>query len=377
LRGDILLCDLDAFYASVEQLDHPELKGKPVIVGGLHGNRGVVAACSYEARAFGVRSAMPTVVAKKLCPQAIIRPVNMKRYQELSAKVLNIYESFTPLIEVVSIDEAYLEVGKGRGVITGTEIRKAVQKELSLAVSIGVSSNKLLAKISSNLAKPNGLKALWPKDAPQVLGGYSVRIIPGVGPKTADFLKSFGIDNISELSKYPIGWFRNHLGARGIELFNYVNWVDERPLELNREQKSIGREITFTEDISDKEKLLAILNELSQEVGYRLRKTGFKAKTLSIKIRFPDFTTITRSKTPGYLLYTDGDLFKIAKTLFEELKLVKPLRLIGVTVSNLDKELQLSLFTEEEKNEDKLAEVIDRINEKFGNGTIKRCGGKG
>lgn len=376
-KGDILLCDLDAFYASVEQLDHPELKGKPVIVGSIHGHRGVVSACSYEARAYGVRSAMPMVNAQRLCPNAIIRPVNMKRYQEISAKVFAIYESFTSLIEPVSIDEAYLEVGTGKGVSIATVIRKTVKEELGLAVSIGISSNKLLAKISSNLAKPDGMKTLWPKDAPEALGGYSVRIIPGVGPKTAGLFNNYGIKTVADLSKYPIDWFRSLLGVRGEELFNYVNWIDDRPLVLEREQKSMGREITFTEDISDKREMITLLNNLSEEVGHSLRKSGFKARTLGIKIRFSDFTTITRSNTSSQLLYTDRDLFKTAMSLFKELKFVKPIRLIGLQVSSLEKDVQLSLFNENQENEDKLADIIDELNEKYGGKIIRRGGGLG
>lgn len=370
-----MLCDLDAFYASVEQLDHPELRGKPVVVGGLHGNRGVVSACSYEARIYGVRSAMPMVTALKLCPKAIIRPVNMKRYQEVSAKVFEIYEGFTSLIEVVSIDEAYLEVNKGKGIPTGAAIRKAVKEELGLAVSIGISSNKLLAKISSNLAKPNGMQALWPEEAPKILGGYSVRILPGVGPKTADYLKSFGIKTIADLSKQPENWYKISLGARGAELFNYVNWIDDRPLVLERDQKSIGREITFTEDISDRGEIIALLNSISEEVGCNLRKSGFQARTLSIKIRFSDFTTITRSNTPGGFLYTDQDLYKTALNVFRGIKLIKPIRLIGLQVANLEKEMQLSLFNEDKEKEAKLADIIDEINEKYGAKIIRRAGG--
>ncbi len=372
--GDILLCDLDAFYASVEQLDHPELRGKPVVVGGLHGNRGVVAACSYEARSYGVRSAMPMITATRLCPEAVVRPVNMKRYRAVSAKVFAVYESFTSLIEPVSIDEAYLEVEQNKGIAVGKEIRNVVKADLGLAVSIGISSNKLLAKISSNLAKPNGIMAIWPKDAPGILGNYSIRILPGVGPKTAEYLKTFGIKTIVDLAKQPKGWFVKNLGKRGEELFDYVNWVDRRPLELEREQKSIGREITLIEDIFHREGIIPLLNELSEEVGYSLRKSGFQARTLTLKIRFSDFTTITRSNTPGGFFYTDGDLYKMARSLFEELKSLKPIRLIGIQVSNLEKELQLSLFNEAKEKEEKLADIVDKLNEKYGERIIKRGG---
>lgn len=372
IRGEILLCDLDAFYASVEQLDNQELRGKPVIVGGDRGTRGVVSACSYEARAYGVRSAMPMIKAKRLCPHGIIRPVNMERYQEMSELVFAIYYRFTPSIEVVSIDEAYLEVNKGEGATIAETIRKVVKEELGLPLSIGVSSNKLLAKIGSDLAKPDGMKELWRSDAPKVLGNCSVRIIPGIGPKTAEGLRRYGITTVSELSNYPVEWFKNYFGARGDEVFNYVHWKDSRPLILDREQKSIGKETTFYEDIADKGQIIATLNSLSQEVGYRLRKAGFHARTLSIKVRYYDFKTITRSNTSGQLLYTDPDIYTIALELFEALQSSKAIRLIGIQVSNFEQGMQLSLFDEDKDREIKLAKIIDELNEKYGIGAIRR-----
>ena len=371
-RGDILLCDLDAFFAAVEQLDHPELKGKPVIVGGNPDQRGVVSTCSYEARAFGVRSAMPMFMAKKLCPHGIFLPVNMKRYQEMSRQVFKIYQRFTPLIEAVSIDEAYLEVNKGAGIKCGQGIRQAVREELGLAVSIGVSSNKLLAKISSNMAKPDGLKALWPEEAPRVLGNHSVRLIPGIGPKTAERLGKYGIETIAQLSRYPLEWFRNRFGKRGEELYNFVHWRDDRPLVLDRERKSIGREETLAEDVTDHEEIITLLRELSEGVGYRLRKSGFSARTLTIKVRFPDFKTITRSHTSEQLLYTDQEIFAVARELYRSLNNNRPIRLLGVQVSGFEQGIQLSLFDEQKDKEIKLANLVDELNEKYGGKAIKR-----
>lgn len=371
-RGDILLCDLDAFFAAVEQLDHPELKGKPVIVGGNPDQRGVVSTCSYEARAFGVRSAMPMFMAKKLCPHGIFLPVNMKRYQEMSRQVFKIYQRFTPLIEAVSIDEAYLEVNKGTGIQSAQAIRQAVREELGLAVSVGVSGNKLLAKISSNMAKPDGLKALWPEEAPRVLGNRSVRLIPGIGPKTAERLGKYGIETIAHLSGYPLEWFRNRFGKRGEELYNFVHWRDDRPLVLDRERKSIGREETLAEDVSAHEEIITLLRELSEEVGYRLRKSGFSARTLTIKVRFPDFKTITRSHTSEQLLYTDQEIFAVARELYRSLNNNRPIRLLGVQVSGFEQGIQLSLFDEQKEKEIKLANLVDEINEKYGGKAIKR-----
>lgn len=371
-RGDILLCDLDAFYAAVEQLDNPELKGKPVIVGGSPDGRGVVSTCSYEARAYGVRSAMPMFMAKKLCPHGIYLPVNMKRYQVMSQQVLAIYYRFTPLIEIVSIDEAYLEVNRGKGIEVAKSIRQAVKQELGLTVSIGVSSNKLLAKISCSLAKPDGCKSIWPEEAPEKLGNHSVRLLPGVGPKTAERLRSFGIETISQLSTFPREWFTRQFGARGEELFNYAHWQDDRPLILDRERKSIGREETLPEDVTDEKQILSILNSLSSEVGYRLRKSDNLARTLTIKIRYADFRTITRSCTSEDLFYTDQDIFSAAKKLYLSLKNNAPIRLIGIQVSNFEQGRQLSLFDDRKEKEIKLAKLVDQLNDKYGKGTIKR-----
>lgn len=371
-RGDILLCDLDAFYASVEQLDNPELRGKPVIVGGNRGNRGVVAACSYEARAFGIRSAMPTAMAKRLCPQVIIRPVNRNRYKELSQLVFAIYQEYTPLIEVVSIDEAYLEVDKGQGIAIATAIRKTVREELGLPLSIGVSSNKLLAKISSDMAKPDGLRALWPADASKVLNNASVRIIPGIGPKTASELKKYGITKVGELGSQTLEWFKHFFGNRGEELYGFTRWQDPRPLVLDREPKSIGRETTFFHDMKEQRAIISAFQELSQEVGRRLRRTGYSARTLTIKVRFSDFRTITRSSTPGWSLYTDQDISSLATALYQSLKNQKPLRLIGVQVSNLEQGRQLAFFNEEQDRELELAHLVAEINEKYGKETIRQ-----
>lgn len=371
-RGDILLCDLDAFFAAVEQLDNPELRGKPVIVGGSPDGRGVVSTCSYEARAYGVRSAMPMFMAKKLCPHGIYLPVNMKRYQEMSRQVLAIYYRFTPLIEIVSIDEAYLEVNQGTGMEVAQSIRQAVKQELGLTVSIGVSSNKLLAKISSNLAKPDGCISIWPDEAPEKLGNHSIRLLPGIGPKTAEKLKSFGIETISQLSAYPREWFIHQFGSRGEELFNYAHWQDDRPLILDRERKSIGREETLPEDITDEKQILSLLNSLSSEVGYRLRKSGNLARTLTIKIRYADFKTVTRSCTSENLFYTDQDIFAAAKKLYLSLNNHPPIRLIGIQVSNFEQGRQLSLFDDRKEKEIKLANLVDQLNDKYGKGTIKR-----
>lgn len=369
IQGDILLCDLDAFFASVEQLDHPELRGKPVIVGGDPDKRGVVSTCSYEARKFGVRSAMPLKTAQRLCPNAVFLKVNMPRYKEFSNKVLNIYQRFTDLIEVVSIDEAYLEVKKGHGKNIALEIKRAVQEELGLTVSVGVSCNKLLAKIASNMGKPNGLKSLWPNEATKVLKNCSVRIIPGIGPKTAKKLALYNIKTVADLRSRSLDWFIDHFGSRGEEIYQFAHWIDERPLVLDRERKSIGEEITFSEDIIDKDELTSVLSHISEKVGYRLRRTGYHARTLTIKVRYPDFKTVTRSKTTDRI-YTDWDIFELALDLYNSLKNRRPVRLLGIQVSNFGKDIQLSMFNEKDEKMIKLADLVDQLNDKYGKKVI-------
>ena len=204
MKHDILLCDLDAFFASVEQRDNPAFKGRPVIVGGDPDSRGVVSTCSYEARRYGVKSAMPMKKALELCPEAIILSVNMPRYKEISDQVMEIFERFTPDIEQVSIDEAYLAVKRGAGLETAKKIRSAVRQELGLPLSIGVSANKLLAKVACQLAKPDNIKALWPEEVERVLWPLPVRVLPGVGPVTEQKLNMFGIKTVGDIASFPL-----------------------------------------------------------------------------------------------------------------------------------------------------------------------------
>jgi DNA polymerase IV len=315
-ENDILLCDLDAFYASVEQADRPELKGMPVIVGGAKGSRGVATTCSYEARKYGVRSAMPIRRAVELCPDGVFLPVNMKRYQEVSRQVGEIFEHFTPDIETVSIDEAYLAVKKGHGFATGEMIRTAVKKELGLCISIGVSENKLLAKIACELAKPDHIKALWPEEVPQVLWPLPVRVIPGVGPVTEKKLNSYGIKKVKDLADFSEKGLIRILGQYGATLKQYALGIDEREIETNQEVKSISEETTFSEDIFDRHVMLATLQEQSAGVGYRLRSRNLFAQTISIKLRFADFKTITRDITLAAATDRDSEIYGAAKDLF-------------------------------------------------------------
>ncbi|MBC7341596.1 MAG: DNA polymerase IV [Clostridia bacterium] len=346
---DILLCDLDAFFASVEQRDHPEYRGKPVIVGGDPDGRGVVSTCSYEARTFGVRSAMPMKTAVRLCPQAVLLPPDLRRYREVSQQAISIYERFTPDIEQVSIDEAYLAVPAGDGVEVGEAIRRSVRQELQLPLSIGVSENKLLAKIGCSLAKPDGLRELRRSEVRAVLWPLPVEVLPGAGPKTVKKLSRLGIHTVGDLAAYPEEVLERALGSWGKELRLYALGIDQRTLERERPVKSIGEETTFAQDIADPEAALAQLMLLAEEVGFRLRRKGLRARTITLKYRRPDFSTFTRSRTLPASVNTDMAIYKVAEELFWTHAYPPPWRLLGIQASNLVEQewKQETLFPED------------------------------
>lgn len=369
---DILLCDLDAFFASVEQLDNPDLKGKPVLVGGSPEGRGVVSTCSYEARKYGVRSAMPMKKAIALCPQAIIIRGRMSRYKELSLQVRNIFERFTPDIEVVSIDEAYLAVKEGRGFETGTAIHNTVRNELHLPISVGISVNKLLAKIACELAKPNNVGTLWPSEVEKKLWPLSVRALPGIGPVAEKNLNSLGIKTIEDLATYPADSLKRILGSNAGAVHNYAQGIDNRKLELEHQAKSISEETTFAEDIFDHETIKSVLMELSSGVGYRLRISGLTAKTISIKLRYRDLRTITRSLTALETINSDKDIYRAAVTLFEKNCGTPPWRLVGIQASGFEQGSQMSLFSSNAENEkeSRLTKTRDQLRKKFGSDIV-------
>ncbi|HOP69507.1 MAG TPA: DNA polymerase IV [Bacillota bacterium] len=373
---EILLCDLDAFFASVEQLDHPHLRGKPVIVGGDPEGRGVVSTCSYEARPFGVRSAMPVKKALQLCPEAILRPVNLPRYKAVSRQVRRILSRFTPELQFVSIDEAYLAVEKGAGLETAEAVRRAVREELGLPLSVGVSVNKLLAKIACELVKPDRIGSLWPEEVPERLWPLPVSVIPGVGPATREELGRYGIRTVGDLARFPRASLVRLLGSRGVELHQYAHGIDHRSLEEEQEAKSISEEVTFPRDLFDGEDLLLVLQELSAEVGYRLRAEGLTARTITLKLRFADFRTVTRSRTLAEAVDSDAAIYQTAKELFLRHAGPPPWRLVGVKASGLERGRQIPLFqlTPEGEKERRLLQVKDRLREKYGRDILFQAG---
>jgi DNA polymerase-4 len=367
---DILLCDLDAFFASVEQRDHPEYRGKPVIVGGRPDERGVVSTCSYEARKYGVHSAMPMVRAVKLCPEAIFLPVQMSIYRQVSARVFEVYNAFAAQIEKVSIDEAYLAVPAGEGLETARKIRAAVRQGLGIPVSVGISSNKLLAKMASELAKPDGIYHVDIEDVPKIIWPLPVRKLPGIGPQTKEKLNRVGVNTIGQLAQYPEAELIKIFGdVVGIMLHQRANGIAATEIQAERSTKSISEETTFPQDLFDRDAVLIALLELAGQVGYRLRRKGLSARTVTVKIRFADFRTITRSQSLTEALEGDGAIYKVARELFLANSGQPPWRLVGVKLSNLGVCEQLSLFTDKDLQ---VSRVVDRLKDKYGMGVIKK-----
>ena len=372
MKQDILLCDLDAFFASVEQLDNPELQGAPLLIGGDPKGRGVVSTCSYEARKFGVRSAMPMRKAVELCPHATVLPPNMNRYKEVSRQVLEVFQDFTPDILPVSIDEAYLGVNPGSGYKIAEEIRSRIRKDLALPISIGVSVNMLLAKIACEMAKPDNLKAIWPEDVQELLWPLPVEKLPGVGPAAKEKLNKIGIKTIEDLAHFPEEKLVKLLGNNATTLKKYAQGYDNRQIVDSGERKSISKERTFSQDITNRDQIINTLLELSEEVGYRLRSQGLQARTISIKIRYADFTTITRDKTLQEATALDSVIFNSARELFVKYGGRPPWRLVGVKLAGLENWKQLSLLTPEPEidKEKKVTRIKDELRDKYGRGVL-------
>ena len=298
----IMHVDMDAFFASVEQLDHEEYRGKPLIVGGL-GGRGVVSTCSYEARKFGVHSAMPTAKAMKLCPQGIFIRGNYPRYSEVSRQIFDIFEHYSPLIEPLSIDEAFLDISGMEHLMDNPfqyakKLKHEIKEKTGIVASVGIAPNKFLAKIASDLDKPDGLVVVDKGKVQEFLDPLPVRRIWGVGAKTAMVLERLQIRTIADLRKMTYDVLHKTFGAKtAYHLFMLAQGKDERPVAPRGRAKSIGNEVTFGDDLQNAEDALQVLLELSVKVGWRLRKAGFKAKTIQLKLRTRDFTTYTRQNS--------------------------------------------------------------------------------
>lgn len=381
----IIHIDMDAFYASVEQRDNPELKGKPVIIGGSVESRGVVSTASYEARKHGVHSAMPMAEAHRLCPDGVYLPVDMQKYRLVSHQIMDIFHRFTPEVEAISLDEAFLDVTASQKLFgtaeeIGREIKRLIKTELNLTASVGLAYNKFLAKLASDMDKPDGFYQIGPEELESKVWPLPVRRMMGVGGKTAQLLEGMGVRTIGQLAKMNMGLLEHILGKQGIMMYEVANGVDNRMVEPVRESKSVGRETTFPKDISERYVLETILFTLADDVCHTLRATNLKGRTVSIKIRYPDFRSITRAQTLDGYTSSFEPVFEAVKQLMEHnYKDGTPVRLIGVTVSGLKKDDEIieqqDLFFDggAQKKQAALNSVMDKINEKYGGDTVHRA----
>jgi DNA polymerase-4 len=344
---------MDAFFASVEQLDNPDLRGKPVAVGGS-GERSVVAAASYEARKFGVRSAMPSVIAKRLCPDLIFVKHNFTRYTEVSASIHEIFREYTDLIEPLSIDEAFLDVTEdkkniGSATLIAKKIRNEIKSRTGLTASAGVSVNKFLAKIASDINKPDGLFLIKPEDAEKFIEELPVERFYGIGKVTAEKMHKLGIHNGADLKKWDLVSLVRNFGKAGAFFFDIVRGIDDRPVEAYQERKSVGTELTYEKDLITRFEVIAELYRLEKELMERLEHSGTTGRTVTMKVKFSDFRQITRSKTLQNYIRDFETLHKEVSEIRKSLKLEgSRIRLLGLTISNLEtdecNDRQLYLF---------------------------------
>jgi DNA polymerase IV len=344
---------MDAFFASVEQLDNPELRGKPVAVGGS-GERSVVAAASYEARKFGVRSAMPSVIAKRLCPNLIFVKHNFTRYTEVSATIHEIFREYTDLIEPLSIDEAFLDVTEdkkniGSATLIARKIRNEIKSRTGLTASAGISVNKFLAKIASDINKPDGLFLIKPEDAEKFIEGLSVEKFYGIGKVTAQRMHKLGIHTGADLKNWDLVSLVRNFGKAGVFFYDIVRGIDDRPVEPDQERKSVGTELTYEKDLITRFEIIAELYKLEKELMERLEHSETTGRTITMKVKFSDFRQITRSKTLQNYVRNFETLHKEVSEIRKSLKLEgSRIRLLGLSISNLETEdcedRQLYLF---------------------------------
>jgi DNA polymerase-4 len=336
----IIHVDMDAFYASVEQRDNPELRGKPVAVGGSS-KRGVVAAASYEARAFGVRSAMPSVTALRQCPDLIFVKPRFEAYKAVSRHIREIFARHTDVIQPLSLDEAYLDVthdkqGIGSAVKIAKAIRAAIREETGLTASAGVSYNKFIAKLASDQNKPDGICVILPEQGPEFVASLPVRRFHGVGPRTAEKMAKLGVHTGADLAQKDEIWLSQHFGSWGAYLFHAARGIDNRPVNANAVRKSIGAESTYFEDKRSEDELREALDDIVEIVWDRIDRNQAQGKTLVLKARYSDFRTVTRSRTVGHILSDRSAIATLGHALLDQILPVEMgVRLLGLTLSGL------------------------------------------
>ena len=382
---------MDAFYASVELRDRPELRGRPVAVGGSAQKRGVIAAASYASREFGVRSAMPTAQALRLCPELVLLPADFDKYTSVSQEIMAIFQRYTPLVEPLSLDEAFLDVEGcerllGDAEAIGRALKADVLRETGLVCSVGIAPSKFLAKLASELSKPDGFKVIRPEEIRSVLDPLPVSRIFGVGERTAKRLEALGVTTVSQLASRPRAEVMREFGASGAWIHDLAHGIDPRRVNPRREEKSHGLERTFERDINDRDELRLALYEFCEEVSHELRHRGLRGRTITLKARYWNFKTVTRSKTVELPVNLGKRIYAVARELFDKLP-PGPLRLLGVQLSNLTDvraPAQASLFSglepgagpgeaPSEVSEQKLertTRALDDLRARFGAGTV-------
>lgn len=374
---------MDAFFAAVEQRDNPDLRGRPVIISG-HSQRSVVSTASYEARKFGIHSAMPVFKAKKLCPHVVIVPGSMHKYKANSMKLMEILRSFSPVVEQVSIDEAYMDIKGcerlfGPPVQIAGAIKDAVSSNLSLTCSIGIAPVKFLAKIASDMKKPDGLTIIDKHKMPDFITWLPIEKVPGVGKKAMQQMSQLQIRTLGQLKDFPLSILKQKFGKMGSRLLDLANGRDTSCVETASERKSISSETTFSHDISSFDAVKQILLDRSQSVGRQLRKKNLVCKTVFIKLKFSDFSQITRSRTLDDTICTSTAIFDTAVKLYKTVSLKKKIRLAGVGVSGLKDRhdpVQMTLLESEPANTrqwESVDNAVDRISEKFGNRIVDKA----
>ncbi len=378
----IIHIDMDAFYASVEQHDNPALLGLPVIVGGDPERRGVVSAASYEARAYGVHSAMPSSQARRLCPQGNFLPVRMDRYHEVSGQIFEILREYTPLVEPLSLDESFLDVTGseklfGPALHIAREVKRRIRETTGLTASAGIAPNKFLAKIASDFKKPDGLVEIKPDEVHGFLRDLPISKLWGVGKATEEVLKGMGILKAGQLAGFPPDQIEKKLGKFGLELMALARGEDERSVTPDSDAKSISQEETFTPDLETLDQMKRVLLDQAEQVGWELRKQKLKGSTVTVKVRYPDFTLVTRSLTLPFPTDQGIEIYETALKLLPRTEaLSRRARLLGVGISNLlhrDDPEQYLLFHARREKTERSVQAMDRIWEKFGPEAIKRA----
>jgi DNA polymerase-4 len=376
----ILHVDMDAFYAAVERRDRPELAGKPVIVGADPRGRGVVAAASYEARRFGVHSAMPISRAYRLCPRGVYLPVDMAKYVEVSGRIMGILREYTPLVEPLSLDEAFLDVTASRALFgapldIARTIKAHIRRVVRLTASAGVAPNKFLAKIASDLRKPDGLVEVRRGQEAAFLRDLPIGRLWGVGPAAADELTALGVRTIGELARLPRRTLASRLGAGGAHLWELAHGRDDRPVEPWDDPKSIGAEETFERDTDDAARLRATLLRQADRIAAELREQGLRGRTVTLKLRFADFRTVTRRDTTETATADGGEIFRRAWDELSRVPRSQAVRLIGISVSGLVRDAearQLGLF-ERTGRAEQVGRVTDQLRARFGPDAVRRA----